>query len=357
MSDIDIRELAIPGSEGAPGWEDLVARTDLYNALLREEVGTNDLAETPQETLSYLTVPYATDRLFGAYDRDRLVGFGEFSVESGHSVCWGWIGVAADHRRAGIATRLAGSIYRCAREAGSTTVETGVDHSDLTGGARLQSPVSPGSVPADAPSTRFLLSQGFKLGQVEITSGLALPVPDELLTQLLEQARPAHDYELVDWTGPTPAELVEGYARLRTVMTTAMPAGQLEVDTTVWDAERVRQADESNARAGSVTITTVAKHRPTSELVAFTRLGYPAAATGQSASQGFTLVLPEHRGHNLGLRIKINNLRLLNAADHGAARITTSNADENAAMLVINRALGFRPFMLRSAWQKKLFPR
>ncbi|GAB3915487.1 hypothetical protein GCM10011575_38910 [Microlunatus endophyticus] len=67
-------------------------------------------------------------------------------------------------------------------------------------------------------------------------------------------------------------------------------------------------------------------------------------------------IYSRHRGHNLGPKIKINNLRLLNAVDHGASRVTTGNADENAAMLAINRALGFRPFLVHGLWQKALWP-
>jgi hypothetical protein len=64
------------------------------------------------------------------------------------------------------------------------------------------------------------------------------------------------------------------------------------------------------------------------------------------------MVLPEHRGHNLGMRIKINNLRRLMSVEHGAARVITGNAGENEAMLRINRALGFRPFVMTGWWEK-----
>lgn len=354
MSEFEIRELPIPESEGAPGWDELLARTELLNAVVRDEIGSRDLDETPREALSWLTDPYSVARLFGAFDGDRLIGFGEFSKERAHSIGWAWVAVAADRRRAGIGTRLAHQLYAVADDAGATILETGVDHADFDSCPRLQSPAGAGSVPADAPATRFLQSQGFELGQVEVTSALSLPVADQLLTELTARSRNADDYELLAWTGPVPDDLIDGYARLRTIVTTAMPDGDLAVEEQVWDADRVRTADRQNAEAGSVTITTAARHRPTGELVAFTRLGYPAAADGRPAGQGFTLVLPEHRGHNLGIRIKINNLRLLNAADHGAHRITTGNAGENDAMLAINQALGFRPFVLRGAWQKKL---
>jgi GNAT superfamily N-acetyltransferase len=101
-------------------------------------------------------------------------------------------------------------------------------------------------------------------------------------------------------------------------------------------------------------ITTAARHRSSGEFVAFTSLAYPNAADGRAVGQGYTMVLPDHRGHNLGMRVKINNLRLLADRTHGARRIVTGNAGENDAMLSINRALGFRPAWISGWWEKKL---
>lgn len=348
---MEIRELPTPAAVGAPGWDDLLARTALFNELAAEVVDGPDLQETPEETLSWLTDPDTSARTFGAYDHDQLFGFGEFATEADKHVGWFWVGVARDHRRAGIGSRLAARLYACAREAGITVLETGADHADFDGGKRLRSPVSPASVPASAPSVRFLLSQSFELGQVEVNCSLPLPIDEDHLTELLASARPADDYDVADWTGRTPEPFIAGYARLRTLISTALPSGEMETDVDRWDAERVRTSEATNTV--STTVTTVAVHRPTGELVAFTKLGYPKEP-GHPAGQGYTFVLPEHRGHNLGLRIKINNLRRLNEADHHAPRIGTLVADENDAMSAINRALGFRPFVLRSVWQKRL---
>lgn len=354
MADAEIRELAIPAGESSPGWHDLMAQTELYNALNRKEIGSADLDETAQQVLAQVTSPYSTDRLFRAVLGDRLAGLGIYGLEHGQTVAWVWTGVAADQRRTGLGTRLAQILETTARQAGATALQTWTWHADTDGEPRLHSPAGPGSVPAGAPSARFLLSQGFKLGQVEIISALPLPVPADLLTMLSERSRPSGDYDLIGWTGPVPHDRVDEYARLRTIASTAAPSGELTEEEQVWDADRVRHRDEQNKRAGKVSVVTAARHQPTGELVAFTGLVYPAAADGRAVDQGYTMVLPEHRGHNLGLKIKINNLRLLNAADHGAQRVVTGNAGENAAMLSINRALGFRPFVLNGSWEKKL---
>lgn len=352
MPDIEIRELTIPDAVGAAGWDELVDYAELSNQVVRGEIGVPDLDERPEQVLARLQDPYTTNRVFGVFDGDRFVGFGEVECEREKTIAWLWGGVVAADRSRHVGSRLLEVLAEAAAEAGATTLQTGSFHADLDGEPRLPSPSGPGSVPADAATTRFLQARGFRLGQVEIMSALPLPVPESRLTELAGGARPADDYELIDWTGPTPPELVEDYARLRTIVSTAVPTGELSEEEHVWDAERVRSRDKQNVRAGLITTITVARHRPTGELVAFTALARPAVPDGRAINQGYTMVLPEHRGHNLGMRIKINNLRRLMSVEHGAARVITGNAGENEAMLRINRALGFRPFVMAGWWEK-----
>ena len=72
-------------------------------------------------------------------------------------------------------------------------------------------------------------------------------------------------------------------------------------------------------------------------VVAFTFLN----ATGERAQHGFTGTVREHRGRGLATAAKRRALRT--AAARGVTRVTTSNAEENAAMRAINRKLGFEP--------------
>ncbi|MEU9110203.1 GNAT family N-acetyltransferase [Streptomyces sp. NPDC048483] len=55
-----------------------------------------------------------------------------------------------------------------------------------------------------------------------------------------------------------------------------------------------------------------------------------------------TVVLPGHRGHGLGRAVKLRTLERLRAKRPGVREITTTVADENRPMRVVNAALGYR---------------
>lgn len=73
-------------------------------------------------------------------------------------------------------------------------------------------------------------------------------------------------------------------------------------------------------------------------LVAFSRMG----AAGARAWSDMTGTVAEHRGRGLGLLAKQHTLA--KAAAAGIERCFAGNDDDNAAMLGINRRLGYQPF-------------
>lgn len=67
--------------------------------------------------------------------------------------------------------------------------------------------------------------------------------------------------------------------------------------------------------------------------------------------QADTIVEPVHRGHRLGMLIKLANLKLARTQRPELRVIDTCNADSNPYMVRINEAIGFRPHRRSVGWQ------
>jgi GNAT superfamily N-acetyltransferase len=85
-------------------------------------------------------------------------------------------------------------------------------------------------------------------------------------------------------------------------------------------------------------------------MVAFTWLRVDAER-GHALS-AFTATLPQFRGRGFATRAKLRTLRW--AAEHGVTSVTTSNDDSNAAMLAVNRKLGFAPIGSLVTYQRDI---
>lgn len=353
---VEITELISPSAPGADGWAPFVACMDLRNHAEREQLGSGDQAWSSDQLLAYLRAQqYHHKIIWVATNAGSVVGFAQYerAHDTADPTASFEVAVAPGCRRLGIGTRLLATVVAQCRRSRATRLRIGSVHGDLTSRPRLAAPTGVGDVPAGDPSSTFLTAAGFALGQVEVISELPLPLPGRLLDDLEARLRPAPAFDLVSWLDDTPDEMIEPYARLRTVMSTAAPTGELTEVEQVWDAARVRDRDVRDRDMRLTGLTTAAREIATGELVGFTTLIYDDQP-GHAISQGYTLVLPGHRGHNLGMRIKINNLRLLAGHPHTARRVVTGNAGENEAMLAINRALGYRPVWSVGWWELDL---
>jgi len=178
----------------------------------------------------------------------------------------------------------------------------------------------------------------------------ALPRLDELRANA-EHA--AAGYSLVSWAGPVPEEHLAGVAELTTAMGDA-PHSE-GVESTVWDAERVREdLNEVFAKAGLRGYCVAALHEPTGAMAALTLVFVDPGVPGL-AVQGNTSVARLHRGHRLGLLVKLAMLDKLAADEPGITRIETWNAAANPHMIAINEALGYQvlpPTVME--WELKL---
>ena len=134
-------------------------------------------------------------------------------------------------------------------------------------------------------------------------------------------------------------------------MSTDAPSGALSYEPEIWDVARVRHVEDTWRRAGQSSLVVAARHRASGELAAYTVL-QTTADKPWLANQDDTLVAVGHRGHRLGMLIKIRNLRLLRESYPAVRRVLTYNAAENDHMLGINIALGFKPAGYDGEWQR-----
>lgn len=289
----------------------------------------------------------------------RVVGYAEASLPRQDNLDLAEVFVEVDPGagRAGLGGVLASALEDEVRARGRHTLMSWTAHrdeADPDSAEALVAPTGVGALRRDDPVTRFALARGYALEQTERHSQLDLPVAEEVLGPLREQAGAASEgYEVLTWVGRTPEQHVEQMARLRQRMSVDVPMGALALEEEAWDAERVRRGDERAERMGRTVLVAVARHLASGELVAYSLLFCPEE-NDEVAWQGDTLVHGDHRGHRLGLLVKVANLEAMAAERPSTRRVHTWNAGENRWMLAINVALGFRRASTEGAWQKRV---
>lgn len=356
---VTIEELAIPADlDGSPDAAAFIAAVELSNEVEALGYGTHDVDEVPEEDIGrWQPSAFESKRILLARRADgTLVGRATYETNTADDADTAWVRmqVLPEYRRAGIGTALADAVEAIAVAEGKAKAIVYTVSPDGPG-ERLASPTGFGSVPADNAEVRFLLGRGYSFEQVERGSRLSLPVPVEELEQRLEAARVATgpDYAVHTWIGRTPEKWLDDLAVLATRMSTDEPNGGLDTPEDVWTADRVLEADERNTRGGRSQLTAAAEHLPSGRIVGFSELSV-SPRTQLPVNQWATIVLDAHRGHRLGMLLKIANLAHLQRERPGHPSIITFNAEENRYMLSVNEAVGFVPFGYEGAWKKPL---
>jgi hypothetical protein len=134
----------------------------------------------------------------------------------------------------------------------------------------------------------------------------------------------------------------EDIAVLATRMSTDAPSAGLEEPEDVWTVERVQAGVERDKLSPRTRLETVVEHVPTGRLVAFTVLSVPVQLE-RSVDQYATLVLKEHRGHRLGMLLKIANLAFVHEAFPGH-HYQFSLQRENEQLPMFRRLLGYSAY-------------
>ncbi|TXL58086.1 GNAT family N-acetyltransferase [Aeromicrobium terrae] len=233
--------------------------------------------------------------------------------------------VAPEHRRRGHGSVLLAALEDLAREAGRSTMFT--EASWL--------------MDEDEPVAKaFADARGYRLDLLDAHRVLDLPAD-------LPRLRLSEGYTLHGWRGRCPDEWAQGYADVRGLMVQEAPSGDAPLENEFWDVGRVRREEEmweAQQRVPQVSVAQAAD----GTLVGHTQLVF--SLDSENVYQWDTLVLPEHRGHGLGLALKVFTMQ--EAADllEGRRRIHTYNAASNVHMIAVNEKLGFR----QASWSAEL---
>jgi GNAT superfamily N-acetyltransferase len=245
--------------------------------------------------------------------------------------------VLPEHRRQGVGSALLGAVVERMRADGRHVLQA--------------TPHSP--VDAPGPGEAMLERRGFEVAISAMSKACDLVATEPTWDALEAEVAPYHaSYRLVPWHDRVPDELVSGYCQLAEAFMDETPMGDLDYEPEVWDADRVRARDDRFAATGRHQLG-ILGYAADDTCVAMTELFVNEAAPWRGF-QGGTLVLPDHRGHRLGLAVKLANHRAVRAAHPDCTHVFTENAGVNAPMNAVNEALGFRDVERALEMQRRL---
>jgi GNAT superfamily N-acetyltransferase len=355
LTDIEFRPLVVPDSIDSPDAADFVEMVRVRNLIYREISGHDDESIAPDELLPhYQPTRYQQRHAWIVVDDGAVIGRIGVDIpnEEGSKVAFWLIELLRETWGRGIGSAAYELVERVARENSRTVLQSWAEH-PAADGPRLSPPTGFGDIPEDHIA-RFFVRHGYTLEQVERASAFDLTGSFAEVERLLDEARAsAAGYRVVQWFAPTPPEFADGYAWMKSRMSTDAPAAALEFDEESWDAARIAAHDAKYTGSGRTLQVTAAQHIATGELCAFNELVVGKDRT-EASHQEDTLVLKEHRGHKLGTLVKCAGLVSWREVAPQSPRIITYNAEENRPMLDINEAIGFAPIAYTGAWKKVL---
>ena len=308
---------------------------DVHAAVQRDLFGERGSAWTLEEIRGFHRSPTGLRVARAAWVGDRMVGALEVRMPTADNLDLAlvWLSVHPDHRGRGVGAALLAEGETIAAEHGRGTLmgetewaEGGVDGAEA-----------------------FAAGHGYTIGQTMVRSAMPLPADRGQLEAL---AGADDDYTVESFLDHIPEAWLDDRAMLQQRMSTDAPLDDLALEEEAWDAERLRESFERALASGRRVVESVARHRPSGRLVAFTTVGVSAGSPDLGYQQD-TLVLKEHRGHGLGLRLKAANALRLMEELPAVTSVRTWNAASNTHMLAVNQRLGYVVEGWSREWQKQ----
>jgi len=162
----------------------------------------------------------------------------------------------------------------------------------------------------------------------------------------------AREYELLQMPGATPDEMLAAVVRMTEAINDA-PIDDLQIEDEVFSPERIRAFEAAQAARGRRLYRVVVQHRATGELAGHTLVGIDSERPWHGL-QYDTSVLRAHRGHRLGLLLKIGMVRWLAEEEPQLRTLDTWNAASNTRMIKVNEILGYEVLARAISWQRRI---
>ncbi len=281
--------------------------------------------------------------LLGAFDNaalvDSMVGIAQLRLplHDNQHMAYADILVPPVHRRRGVGSQLLEATENYARAAGR----------------KVMLVEAPAPLAGENAGTRFAAAMGYQVGSSEeikvLDLAAATPRWDALRSEVDEGIGA---YRIVEWRVETPQEHVQRFCDLQSVFTSQIPLGDLPLESSEWTPARLR-AQEQRSRALGRDVFVAVAFATDGALVGASDVRV-VEADPRTAEIGITIVLPEHRGHRLGLALKLATHRRLRAAYPACEIVVTSNAGVNQHMNAVNERLGYQAVERLLEMQKEL---
>ena len=296
--------------------EQAAIRADRSHPVIRSWDALRQTVQSPS--------PYHRRTLLAAVEDGVVVGGADLGMPLQDNPHLGEVevNVRPEWRRRRIGTALHAAAQERLRSAGRTTVI-----------GEANEPVSGGSA-----AVSFAESLGYASEHVEHHLVLPLPVPDEQVERLRASLPDLDGYELVTWGDRCSDEHLAAYCRMRTQMEADVPTGELDLEVVEFDEERVRTS-ESRLAVAHHQLHVAARRIADGVVGGFSMVLLPKGE--DQALQFDTLVMPEHRGHRLGLLMKLDTLDRVHADHPDRTVFHTWTAADNTAMQATNKRFGY----------------
>jgi len=245
------------------------------------------------------------------------------------------IGVLPKYRKQGIGHQLLARVTTCAGQGRCRFLQT-TTFSSVSAGEILMRHL--GALPG--AETRL--------------NKLDLAVVDRNLLQQWQwlDSTVAEEFELGFWSGPFPEDDLPAMVDLMNALN-EQHADDFSNPDAAYSPKLVREADQLAFAGNMGRWVLYVRSRTTKRVVGFTAVHFHPSHFHE-VGQGDTVVLPAYQRRGLGRWLKAAMLERLLQERPETRYIFTSNGGNNEAVLKINHALGFKPYLSQRQWKVDL---